>query len=271
MWKKTAEMIGLPKDVIKLLSAIDVDISNKKISENIFLLTHPEKSMEARTALKEMLPQDEKGFKILFCMLVAADATYEEYKKFGISEKIFIDTMKCFTRFVNEHMASYGEYGFDRDFWTWRQLSLRLFRIGELEYEKCIVGEDKKEKFISIHIPSDAIISRENCLKSHKMSKEFFKKFYTEYENVPNKCTSWLLSPDLKNLLPADSRILQFQQLFEIKNTVNKDSNNFLEWVYKRKDIPIDSLPEETTLQRNMKRYLMDGGWISEGEGVFIY
>lgn len=269
MWKKTAKLIELPHQVVETLSAVDIDLNSPDIKNNIYLLVRPEASLDARNALKALLPEDG-GFSILLCMLEAAGITYAEYKNEGIPEKIYIDTMKCFTRFIKEHKESYGEYGFDRDFWTWRQLSLRLFRIGELEYEKCLIGEDK-EKFISMHIPSDAVISRENCLESYKMSKEFFKRFYPDFENVPNKCSSWLLSPELKELLPENSRILQFQQLFEIENTVNKGANNFLEWVYKRKDIPIDQLPEQTTLQRNMKKYLLAGGLISEGEGIFKY
>lgn len=268
MWRKIAEMIDLPKEVIESLLAANINIKDEKISKNIFLLTRPDESLKAKNALKELLPQDDKGFKILLCMLDAAGIAYEEYKIAGISENVFVATMKCFTRFVNEHMASYGEYGFDRDFWTWRQLSLMLFRIGELEYEKC--NAENGEKFISLHIPSDAVISNENCLKSRKLSKEFFKKYYPDYENVQVRCTSWLLSPDLKNLLPENSRILQFQQLFDEKIPANEGADNFLEWVYKRKDIPIAQLPENTTLQRNMKKYLLDGNWISEGEGIFI-
>ena len=60
-----------------------------------------------------------------------------------IPENIYIDTMKCFTRFVGEHFASYGYYGFDRGFWTTRQITARLFRIGQLEYEQA-EGTDRE-------------------------------------------------------------------------------------------------------------------------------
>ncbi len=44
-------------------------------------------------------------------------------------EDVFIATMGCFSRFVREHFDSYGYYGFDRDFWTTRQVNAKLFRI----------------------------------------------------------------------------------------------------------------------------------------------
>ena len=43
--------------------------------------------------------------------------------------------MSCFTRFVNEYKESFNKYGFDRGFWTYRQLAMLLFKVGILEYE----------------------------------------------------------------------------------------------------------------------------------------
>ena len=48
---------------------------------------------------------------------------------------------------------------------------------------------------------------------------------------------------------------------------VYKDSNEFMEWVFKRKDLPLEELPEETSLQKNMKAHLLSGGWVGEGMG----
>ena len=38
-------------------------------------------------------------------------------------------------------------------------------------------------------------------------------------------------------------------------------------WIFKKPDIPVENLPEETSLQRNVKEYLMTGGQIGEGKG----
>lgn len=71
--------------------------------------------------------------------------------------------MKCFSRFVLENYKWTGKWSFDRDFWVLRQLSLSLFRIGELEFETCSIDDNiakkingnKNEKVIYVHIPSD--------------------------------------------------------------------------------------------------------------------
>ena len=46
------------------------------------------------------------------------------------------------------------------------------------------------------------------------------------------------------------------------------DHDQFLTWVYKRPDIPLADLPESTTLQRNLKKYLLAGGRIGEAAGI---
>ena len=47
--------------------------------------------------------EDPRGLKILYCMLKAAVISWEKYQEQGIEEKVFDDTMKCFSRFVEEH------------------------------------------------------------------------------------------------------------------------------------------------------------------------
>lgn len=146
--KEIAQIIELPEEVQEKLFYLDAAVGGEEIERQTLLLTDENRWKQARLCLRELLAPDEKGLKMLLCMLRAAVYSYEKYKIKGISDQIFSDTMKCFTRFVNEHKVSYGYYGFDRDFWTGEQLSLLLFRLGELEFEKYM----KKGKYmIGVH------------------------------------------------------------------------------------------------------------------------
>lgn len=205
-----------------------------------------------------------RGIPILTIMLQCLGKTKEEYRKKGIPERIFTATMGCFPRFIEEYRASYGTYGFDRDFWTPRQISMKLFRIGELEYE---MDMQEGKRIISIHIPSDAVLTTEHCRASYEQAGQFFAEFYPQWKDLPYGCNSWLLAPGLKNVLSEDSNIIRFQNGFEVIR-VNEEDCEFLEWVFKRKDIPYQELPEETSLQRNMKQYLLRGGKIGEADGI---
>lgn len=208
---------------------------------------------------------EKLGFHTLTDHLNRACEAWETYQKLGLSEKVFIDTMACFSRFVGEHMVSFGHYGFDRGFWTTRQFGCKLFRIGMLEYE---LLEEKVERKISVHIPSDADLSLPLLRASYDKAKPLIAKIFPEFANAPWVCGSWLLSPDLQMLLPAGSKILKFQKSFALTETYV--SEEYKEWVYKRHDIPNDKLPEDTTLQRNLKAFLLAGNVFRCGEGRLI-
>src|SRR5690554_1003614 len=202
------KMIDLQEEVKPLvLSAYD-KLNIDDYREYIKGLLDSKTSLEARERLKDALHPDEGNMKILAIMLYALTFTYQKYMEKGISEEIFVATIKCYKRFLNEHKVGYNRWFFDRDWWTYKQIAMVIFRIGELEYEmKDLDGE----KFISMHIPSDSNIELELVNKSIKEAKKFFKINYPEYSDVEYRCNTWLLSPALKELLPATSKIIQFQ------------------------------------------------------------
>lgn len=216
--------------------------------------------------LKSVLGEDVHGVRILTCMLLCALRTAENYKRLGIGETIYIDTMKCFSRFVCEHKESYGIYGFDREWWTARQISGQLLRIGELEYE--MVEEDEK-KYISIHIPSDAVLKEAEIRSSYQAAKRLFEEVFTDYASAEMVCHSWLLSPTLKELLEEGSHILAFQRLFDIEPT-GQEETEYMQWVFKNPNLPLGELPEQTSLQRNLKRYLLEGNTVAGAGGRLL-
>ena len=185
-------------------------------------------------------------------------------------EEIWLDTMRCFTRFVNEHMREYGCYGFDRGFWTVRQTEGRLFRLGEMEYE--LLEQDEGHQ-LALHIPSDAVLEPERLNASVEKARAFMAEFCPEWENAPITLNSWLLSPQLSALLPENSRILRFQKAFEGIKEQEDCLESVLQWVYelppeKRSPESLAQLKEDTYLRRAMKAYLLSGGSIRSASGT---
>ena len=217
-------------------------------------------------------PEDDNGAGILIRQLmIAADSRkYGAWK--GIPEEIWMETMKCFPRFISEHRRSYGRDGFDRYGWTTRQIGAKLFRIGELEYELTEDKEGRKE--IGLHIPSDAKLEAERMNASLENADAFIRERFPEWAGAPKTCESWLLSPALKDLLPEGSRILRFQEAFELEETYPED-DAALEWVFyvaegQRKELNISRLPEDTSLQRKMKAMIMKGRKPGAAKGVLL-
>ena len=45
------------------------------------------------------------------------------------------------------------------------------------------------------------------------------------------------------------------------------DTNAFIEWAFQRNDLPLNDLPEDTLLRKNMKAYLLHGGKVGWSHG----
>ena len=244
-----AEELRFPKETLPLISEL-----TEYAAYSVRLCG--EGYADAAEELHRALGADEGGWKMLSVQLAGALLAREHYRKRGISDEIFLDTMGCFNRFVREHKESYGEYGFDRWWWTGRQLSMELFRIGALEYE--LAGGD-----IAVHIPSDADLSAAALDRSFADARVFFKEKLSESGDFV--CTSWLLSPELKKLLPEDSKILGFQRRFALEGF--EESEEYKVWLFKNPALPPENFPENTTLQRNAKAHILSGGKIGAGTG----
>ena len=212
-------------------------------------------------AVSQALGEDPIGAKQLACQLHCACLRYKTYRELGIPEQIYFDTMSCFTRFVAECLYYKGGYQFDRGWWTWRQLSMKVFRLGSLEYEL------RPEGTVSVHIPTGSDISPAAVDRSLMQAKSFLTRFFQDYAKAQFTCNSWLLSPTLGQLLSAESNILAFQRRFQLTE-IDPDAKEYICWLFQRlPDSPVESFPENTSLQRKVKKWILNGGKIGSAAG----
>lgn len=245
--------------VLEFADNFDFNTVDKQLKD--FLIY--EKMNDAQLELQAILGEDEDNIKILTCMLKASADAYEIYKTKGISDNVYIDTMKCYPRFIEETYQMTGKLFFDRYWWTTRQAGCHLFRIGELEYEMKHIDN---KIVIGIHIPSDADLSPSAVDKSLMNAKMFFAEYYPNLANAEYRCHSWLLDSQLKGMLNDSSNILSFQTRFEIFNE-GEIGTDFIEWLYHTKSTDYTTLPKNTSLQRNIKNHLLSGGVIRNAYG----
>lgn len=226
-------------------------------------LTDPKQAAAAYHALAKILGDDDMA--MLACQLEAAALCCDRFTAMGVEEQIMVDTMKCFSRFLSETKAMTGCYKFDRGWWTWRQTGGLLFRIGQLEYE--IVPH---QKAVSLHIPSDAVFTPAEVEKSLNAARDFFAHYFPDYARADWVCHSWLLSPKLRELLPETSNIVSFQNRFTITHR-DPDDRDFTQWLFAvPADTPVETLPENTTLQKKTKQLLRQGGNIGAAGGILL-
>lgn len=252
--------INMPEEVTRTLTALHETL---EVFPCLSLLMQEAHWEEGLAQLKAALGEDPGGMKLLCSLLRCALRAKADYDRLGISEEIYVSTMAAFSRFVRENRESYGFYGFNRSWWTTRQVSAKLFRIGQLEYELTTL---RGEAIVSLHIPTDVDLRPEVLRPSLKEGLEEFYRLFPAYRGKPVYCHSWLLSPMLKDFLPEGSHILRFQELF----TVTQDTvpgKDVLLWVFKNPKLPPEDYPEDTSLQRKLKAFFLDGGQFLEGAG----
>ena len=86
-------------------------------------------------------------------------------------------------------------------------------------------------------------------------------------------CHSWLLHPALKEILPPNSNILKFSKDYEVLRVDNRDP--FREaWRIFYCDCDtckIEDYPENTSLQKSVKKWLMDGNKLGSALGALVF
>lgn len=207
---------------------------------------------------------------ILTFYIQLACEVYEEYKKNGISDKIFNDAFYDITIWTEECHRKYNIWGLEEAEWLELTLKRKLFRLGRLQFEPIILEKEIRTKskilevgtqVLNVHIPSGEKMDYEKCLESLKQAENFFGRIYEGYV-----CDSWLLSPKLLDFIPENSNIARFQRMFEIVevhykfpqaeqrifNDIREDKENY---------------PENTILQKKAKEYICAGNDIGIGIG----
>ncbi len=229
---------------------------------------------EGYTALREALGEDEDGMKLFAAQSMEALLALHEYEERGIGHDIFLATMAFMARFSKEALVCRGRAEWTWGWWFPRQLALKEFRLGALEYEmtegaafggKPAGGNTRR---IFLHIPADADLSDGAVDASLAEARAFFCKYFPAFADAEYVCESWMLSPALGEILPGTSRVRRFSERFSVV-LWEEDSPAFRDWIFPSAVMaPAEALPEETSLQQAVKRRLLMGGKIGWAEGV---
>lgn len=147
--------------------------------------------------------------------------------------------------------------------WGTYFINTRLIEVGRLQYERC-------EDHIKIHIPSGEKLQIDIVLDSIKKSRHEIEKYFN-IKDPKYRCDSWLLSKQINDIIDKDSNIAKFYKLFEVKDGVDatKDILNFVFNVQECSNY--DNLKENTSLQKILKKQLIENKKLKIGCGKLIY
>ena len=148
-------------------------------------------------------------------------------------------------------------------------INLRIIEVGRLQYELDNYNPITKneELCIKIHIPGSKNLDIYDVEQSLINSKSVIKKYFN-INDVKYYCTSWILSNQISKLVKTNSNIAKFQNMFHIIEGENC-IDDILNFVYNIDNFTrYNELPEDTSLQKNIKKYLLSGQIIKMGIGT---
>jgi len=124
---------------------------------------------------------------------------------------------------------------------------------------------EKGAPVLELHIPAGGGLSPELMADSFKQAEAFFKTVYPLAPPVAIATASWMFSPDLPEILPADSNLLKIQKHIGLY-PIPASGHGALWFVFQREPLDLATAPRQTSLQRALLAWLEAGNpWRSGG------
>ena len=262
--EEVMQRISLPEGARKIVRHMELTQNEFDAWRMLFY-----EDMEEFLAHWNQLP-DKYAWALGLYIRLAAEV-HDRYREKGIEECIYDQTFYDITIWCKECYRKHGVYGLEELWWLGQSVKMKLFRLGRLQFEPVVIKEFLQGKdrtiaagthVLNVHIPAGVPLKYEECEESFAWSTRFFEGGYEAYI-----CESWLMSPHLREMLPSDSNIIRFQEMFEVVK-VHYDYPQAEQRIFGDVLEDKERYPEDTSLRRAAKQYLISGKDIGIGIGV---
>ncbi len=127
------------------------------------------------------------------------------------------------------------------------------------------------DNVISLHIPAGGGLTDEAVDDAIAKAREFVDTYFPDYKYKAFDCHSWLLDPQLISLLGENTNISKFCKRFR-PITHHSRGEAVYNFVFFKSDMNfrVEDLPENTNLERSLKRHFLQGKAIYETYGYFF-
>ena len=154
------------------------------------------------------------------------------------------------------------------------RMEFELFDFPLDYYEKDGKRLHKGDKVINCHIAKTGEpLSPELVEDTYRQAAAFYKEEFKD-KPIPFFCESWLIYSKMDDLLPQRSNIRTFKERFDVIYDHLYEKGDYSEmWRLYDMDYTgnLDDFPADSTLRRNYRQFLKDGGQVGEGYGVFFW
>lgn len=206
------------------------------------------------------------------------------HRERGVPENVSRRTLADLGRHVAVHHRRVGSPGLLFPWWIALHFHGELFQLGRLQFQRARLGRHTGgavaaaglglgpgDPCLSLHITDfRGPLSPTACDRSLALAREFFARHYPDERYDVAVCHSWLLDPQLKRYLSADSNIIRFQDRFEAAyEERTPDDGVPVGFVFGDPELPVDELPRRNSVERAVGDHLRAGGHWYGGQGWF--
>ncbi|KUN03901.1 acyltransferase [Streptomyces yokosukanensis] len=236
--------------------------------------------------LLDAAPAGLGGAFAVYVFLAAVPHTLARHRERGIPTETSRRTLADLGRHMAVHRRRYGTLGVHARRWLVRHFRGELYQLGRLQFERARLGQRSAPVLaaagldavpgtpcLNLHIPDfHGPLTPAACDRSLALAREFFALHFPEERPVAALCHSWLLDPQLKQYLPADSNIVRFQERFRTAREDTEPSDTEpVQFVFGAPDLPVARLPRRTSVERAVGDHLRAGGHWYIGHGWFPF
>ncbi len=222
------------------------------------------------------------GFTVFY--ICVSKETKNISKKWKWTEDMYKRGMADIKCKLLEGYGHSGNWGVTVTSWISYILDGVMNSIGRLQFfykehdgeAVTIAGRTLKtgESYIDIHIPaSKESFGKEARLDAYDKACKYFCELYGK-DVCFFGCKSWLLFEHNREILDEKSNIVSFMNDFRITESRFYENNRQELWRIFGDEAAkgeLENLPENSSLQRSYKKWLLDGNFPGEGKGFFVY
>lgn len=249
-------MFVLPDITRDALASISLPPNEPALHELFF--SDPEEFARA-------VPQEDHGLAVLKLYLHWLPEMQARYDALGIPPHMYQDNLTDISLWCADFTAKTGLPGIRQWAWVGKSLRMELFRLGRLQFEPTCLEQDITHSgtvypagtpVLNVHIPAGEPLDPAAAMDSFRQAEDFFPRYFgASYPLFV--CFSWLMAPALREVLPSGSRILQFQAMFDVVEESPRRQAEERVFGFLAEDPA--TYPENTSLQRALKSYLLSG------------
>jgi hypothetical protein len=204
------------------------------------------------------------GVLPMLALIAVADDVRAFHSSRGISAAVSDHSLSDLGQQAWVHRRTFGAFGLHTYGWMTTAFSGNLYWLGRLQFN-LIHRPDGWA--LSTHIPESGPLTPASVENSFRQAAAFFAEHFADYPTRLFFCGSWLLDPQLTEVLKPESNMVRFQRRWALEGEGEPADSEAIFFVFRRRgDVDLSTLPRDTSLQRAIVEKIEAGGhWNSWG------